>query len=103
MSEVTNGDTAGNGPTDAGRPEHARRTYARRQREYIAQVEAAHRERIALLEEQHKIWKAAAAEELALLDLEARAAEEGERRDAQKDGEAASDAQVDLETVIARL
>ena len=91
MSEVRDGDTARDGSANAGRPEHARRTYARRQREYIAQVEAAHRERIALLEEQHQQWKKAAAEELSLLELEARAAEEGQRRDETKNGASASD------------
>lgn len=94
MSEVRDGDTAGDGSANSRRAEHAARTYWRRQREYIEKVEASHRERITLLEEQHTQWKAAAAAELELLDLEARAAEEGQRRDEAKDGAPASHAEV---------
>lgn len=92
MSEVRNGDTAGDGSADASRAQHPARTRVSQQRRYIAEVKAAHRERIALLEEQHAQWLKAAAAEEELLDLEARAAEEGKRRDEAKDGEAPGDA-----------
>lgn len=91
MSEVRDVDTARDGSADSRRPEHALRTRARRARKYFEEVKAAHKERIALLEEQHAQWAATSAQELELLELEARAAEEGERRDAAQNGTTASD------------
>lgn len=90
MSEVRNGDPTGHESTDARRPEHALRTLARRERKYLAEVEAAHKERIALLEQQFEAWKKAKAQECELLDLEAAAAEEGLRRDEAENGPAPS-------------
>lgn len=88
MSEVKDVDTAGHGPTDTRRPEHPLRARARGARKYIEEVKAAHKERIALLEEQHAQWCQTAAQELELLDLEALAAEEGQRRDEAENGAA---------------
>jgi len=94
MSEVDNGDTAGHGPTNARRPEHPLRARARKSLKYIEEVETAFEERIALLREQHAEWKKTAAAECELLELEARAAEEGQRRDEEENGPFARNAEV---------
>lgn len=93
MSEVEYGDSAGHGPTDARRPKHPLRTRAERSRRNVAAVEEAFEERLRILREQHEAWKAEALKECEVQDLEADAAEEGQRRDEAENGEAPRDAE----------
>lgn len=94
MSEVENGDSARHGSADPSRPEHALRARARRSRKHIEEVQAAFNERLALLQEQHEQWKKAAEAEIELQELEALAAEEGQRRDEAENGPPESHAEV---------
>ena len=93
MSEVSNGDTAGDGPANAGRPKHPLRARAERSRRNVAAVEEAFEERLRILREQHEAWKKEALAECDIQDLEARAAEERQRRDEAQNGPAEGDAQ----------
>lgn len=59
MNEVTDGNSAGDGPTNPSSALDALRARARRERAHLAETQAAHNERVARLNEEHAAWEEA--------------------------------------------